>query len=52
MLLGFWIPEVSLNIRQPASAMERASLRFLTIPDTFRSSNTTVWFSRMMRVES
>ena len=34
------------DIRQPASAMDLASLLFCNIPDTFRSSMQILWFSR------
>ena len=40
------------NCRQPAAAIERARRRLRIIPETRRSSSTTVWFSRMMRVLS
>jgi len=41
-----------LNVRQPASAIALESLRFFTIPDTFRSSMQTTWFLRINRVPS
>ena len=40
------------RIRQPASAITLESFRFFSIPDTFGSSTTTAWFSRMSRVLS
>ena len=41
-----------LNVLQPKSEIARDNLRFLTIPDTFKSSNTIVWFSRMSWVDN
>src|ERR1700744_4402213 len=40
------------NSYHEASAIDLDSLRFRCIPDTFKSSSATAWFSRMMRVES
>jgi hypothetical protein len=43
---------IVLKLRQPKSEIARDNLRFLSIPDVFKSSSTIVWFSRMSRVDS
>lgn len=40
------------NSDHPASEIDLARLRFLSIPDTFKSSSATAWFSRMIREDS
>ena len=41
-----------LNVLQSKSEIALDNFRFLTIPETFKSSKTIVWFSRIISVDN